>query len=400
VKLAIPLLKNRLGGVAYNTCTDISIIFGAQTMAFCFSSCFVFSSLVFSSCDQPRLSSSNCNVSLTGKELLEHIVITGGSSGIGFSFAKECLRNPKLVPHIRHLTIIARTKKQLASCKEELESIVDEAQGRLKVTIHTLAVDITDYHTLCKTVGCYMADTGSPPTMLCNVAGASSAGYMIDTPATQYDWLMRVNYLGSVHITKVFLPHMLRGGRSAAILFTSSAAGQLGLVGYSAYSPSKFALRGLAEALSMELSSNKKMSVTVCYPPDTSTPGYGREMSAGDKPKELELISQGGGLFSSEVVAKTTLQATLRGDHAVYFGLEGWMLSSLTAGMTPVTNLLDAICQISLMGVFRFVSLFYLLDFRRTVAKCQKQSHEKSPTSLCTEARVSLERDNEKEKVK
>lgn len=37
------------------------------------------------------------------------------------------------------------------------------------------------------------------------------------------------------------------------ILFTSSAAGLLGIYGYTAYSASKFALRGFAEALQMEV---------------------------------------------------------------------------------------------------------------------------------------------------
>ena len=39
------------------------------------------------------------------------------------------------------------------------------------------------------------------------------------------------------------------------IMFVSSQAGQIGLFGYTAYSPSKFALRGLAESLQMEVGS-------------------------------------------------------------------------------------------------------------------------------------------------
>ena len=46
--------------------------------------------------------------------------------------------------------------------------------------------------------------------------------------------------------------------------------------------------------------------------------------------------------------------------HSVYFTLEGWMLSNLTAGMSPVSSLADAVAQVSLNGIFRFVSFFYL----------------------------------------
>ena len=53
----------------------------------------------------------------------------------------------------------------------------------------------------------------------------------------------------------------------------------------------------------------------------------------------------------------------------VYFTFEGWMLSALTTGMSPVSTLGDAVTQVALMGFFRFVSLFYLNDFWRTLQK-------------------------------
>lgn len=51
----------------------------------------------------------------------------------------------------------------------------------------------------------------------------------------------------------------------------------------------------------------------------------------------------------------------------VYFTFEGWMLSNLTAGMSPVSDLGDALSQVVLSGLFRFISLFYLNDFWRII---------------------------------
>ena len=51
----------------------------------------------------------------------------------------------------------------------------------------------------------------------------------------------------------------------------------------------------------------------------------------------------------------------------VYFTFEGWMLSNLTAGMSPVVHLGDALSQVVLSGLFRFISLFYLNDFWRII---------------------------------
>ena len=53
----------------------------------------------------------------------------------------------------------------------------------------------------------------------------------------------------------------------------------------------------------------------------------------------------------------------------VYFGLEGWMLATLTAGMSPVFTMGDVLYQICLMSILRLVSLFYLFDFYRIIGK-------------------------------
>lgn len=63
---------------------------------------------------------------------------------------------------------------------------------------------------------------------------------------------MDLNFLGGVNVTKAAIKGMKdnNGGR---IVFISSQAGQVGVFGYTAYSASKFALRGFAESLQMEV---------------------------------------------------------------------------------------------------------------------------------------------------
>ncbi|KAK6027328.1 oxidoreductase, short chain dehydrogenase/reductase family protein [Ostertagia ostertagi] len=65
----------------------------------------------------------------------------------------------------------------------------------------------------------------------------------------------------------------MKSRRSGHISFVSSAAGQCAIYGYTAYAPTKFALRGLADALQMELSPYN-VNVSVLYPPNTDTEGY------------------------------------------------------------------------------------------------------------------------------
>ena len=62
--------------------------------------------------------------------------------------------------------------------------------------------------------------------------------------------MIDVNYLGSVKMTRALLPDMITQ-REGAIIFTSSVGGLVGIYGMAAYSGSKFAVRGYAEALAM-----------------------------------------------------------------------------------------------------------------------------------------------------
>ena len=61
------------------------------------------------------------------------------------------------------------------------------------------------------------------------------------------------------------------------------------IYGFSAYAPSKWALRGFAEVLQMELKPFNVL-VSVSYPPDTDTPGYQIEMI--DKPQITKTLSE------------------------------------------------------------------------------------------------------------
>lgn len=83
-------------------------------------------------------------------------------------------------------------------------------------------------------------------------------------------------------------------------------------------------------------------------------------------------------LSSDRSVAESMVTKALkqRPPFFIYFGLDGWMLQQLTAGMSPVTGLVDGMCQVFLMGLFRFISLFYLWDFDRIIAKCEKEKKE------------------------
>jgi len=74
-------------------------------------------------------------------------------------------------------------------------------------------------------------------------------------------------------------------------------------------------------------------------------------------------------------VAKKIVNSALkrRPPFSVWIGLDGWMLASLTAGMSPAHSIVATTCEIFLMGLLRFISLFYLMDFKNIVRKVGKK---------------------------
>ncbi|VFV45179.1 low quality protein: [Lynx pardinus] len=181
--------------------------------------------------------------------------------------------------------------------------------------------------------------------------------------------LMSVNYLGSVYPSRAVITTM-KERRVGRIVFVSSQAGQLGLFGFTAYSSSKFAIRGLAEALQMEVKPYN-VYVTVAYPPDTDTPGFAEENKT--KPLETRLISETVSVCKPEQVAKQIVKDAIQGNFNSSIGSDGYMLSSLTCGMAPVTSITEGLQQVVTMGLFRTIALFYLGSFDSIVRRCMMQ---------------------------
>jgi len=94
---------------------------------------------------------------------------------------------------------------------------------------------------------------------------------------------MEVNYFGTAIPIRRALPDLL-AVPGATLTCIASAAALVGVFGYGAYSPSKFAVRGLCEVLRQEYKPFG-LTVTGVYPPDVDTPMLTGEQRL--KPAEL-----------------------------------------------------------------------------------------------------------------
>jgi 3-dehydrosphinganine reductase len=145
---------------------------------------------------------------------------------------------------------------------------------------------------------------------------------------------MEVNYFGTVDLVRACLASM-RANRRGRIVLVSSGAGLIGLYGYSAYAPSKFAVRGFGEALRQELKP-EGISVSVVFPPDTDTPQLREEMRV--RPEITSRIAGGAKVKSAEDIAQAVWDGVKRGRFTIAPGFEMTMLSRFAGILSPILN--------------------------------------------------------------
>lgn len=240
----------------------------------------------------------------------KHVVITGGSSGIGKSLA---VLFAKIGAHV---TILARNKEKLQNALEEIEKARSDAQQK----ITSVSVDVSDYGALKKEFEVIENSVG-PIFGLVNCAGIAICGKVEEFTIEEVKTMIDVNYLGTLYPIQLVAPKM-KEQREGFVVLTASQVALMGMFGYSVYSSCKFALRGLAESLEMELRPYG-VSVTLALPPDTDTPGF--EIENKRKPVETKLLSESGGIYQPEEVAEKIARDALVKNITVY-ALNCWLL--------------------------------------------------------------------------
>jgi 3-dehydrosphinganine reductase len=226
------------------------------------------------------------------------VFITGGSSGIGLAAARA------VVAAGGEVAIAARGAERLEAARRELEGLRRRPDQRVRA----FGLDVSDA-TACDRVAREVVEAfGCCDVVLAN-AGVAHPSRILETPTEVYERMMRINYFGTVHAVRAFLPHFFERG-SGRIGVVSSMLGFMGIYGYSAYAASKFAQVGFAECLRQELV-GRNVTVTICYPPDTDTPQLAEENLI--KPPETKAISGEVETMRAEAVAEALLHGVARG---------------------------------------------------------------------------------------
>ena len=213
------------------------------------------------------------------------IFITGAGSGIGLATAQRFLQAGWFVGAF-DLNV------------EGVQALADQhGEGKVYADV----IDVTDDDSVSAAITAFTAATSGPMDVLFNSAGVLQIGPFADVPLDKHLWHMNVNFGGIMRVSLAALP-ALKATSGARVINMSSASADYGTPDFASYSATKFAVRGLTEALNLEW---QPQDIHVC----DVMPPFVRTAMLADKPDNVSSIERLGVRLTPEQVADSVWQA-------------------------------------------------------------------------------------------
>ncbi|MGE2835534.1 SDR family oxidoreductase [Mycobacterium sp. SMC-4] len=233
--------------------------------------------------------------------------VTGAASGIGRATALQ------LAAQGAELYLTDRDADGLAV------TVADARALGATVAEHR-ALDISDHDAVVAFADDIHANHPAMDVVM-NIAGISAWGTVDELTHQHWKSLIDINLMGPIHVIETFVPPMIAARRGGQLVNVSSAAGLVALPWHSAYSASKYGLRGLSEVLRFDLARHR-IGVSVVVPGAVKTPlvetvaivGVDRE----DPRVQFWTRRFGGHAVSPEVAAHKILRGVARNRYLIY----------------------------------------------------------------------------------
>lgn len=234
-------------------------------------------------------------------------VLTGAATGIGRALASRL------------------AGEGAALCLADIDGDALEGTARAlassgaSVSAHT--VNIADDRQV-ETFAREVAKRHGRADVLINNAGVALHGTVEEVSLADIEWVMSINFWGTVYGVKRFLP-LLKRQTSAHIVCVSSIFGIIAPPGQAAYCASKFAVRGFAESLRHELEGTN-VRVSTVHPGGVRTSiarsariGAGADPLKGERERaRFERLA----ITSPEQAAARIVRGMLRGEPRILVG--------------------------------------------------------------------------------
>ena len=238
------------------------------------------------------------------------VVITGAGSGIGRALALNLARRGSLLA----LSDVDETG---------LAETVDQVQKAGAIKVRSDRLDVADRDAF----GRYALDVVQEfdrVNVIINNAGVALAGDFTDLEYNDIDWIIGVNLWGVVHGTKEFLPHLIASG-DGHVVNLSSLFGLVSMPGQSMYNATKYAVRGMTEALREEmLVAGHPVGVTAVHPGGikTAIARNARVSAKESKEETARLFDEKLAKMTPERAAEIIVNGILKNRARVLVGLD------------------------------------------------------------------------------
>jgi 3-dehydrosphinganine reductase len=243
-----------------------------------------------------------------------HALVTGGSSGIGLATVR------RLAAQGARISVIALEDSYMDALRAAPPPLA---------SLHLETTDVSRREEAEAAIARCVAAHG-PCDLLITCAGIARPGYFHEIPIEVFERHMEVDYFGTLYCIRAVVPSMM-ARRRGTIVAISSAAGLISVFGYTAYGPSKFAVRGLCDVLRIELKPHR-IHVACVYPSDVDTPQLAGEEPY--KPAETRRVAGTVHPIPPEQAADAIVRGIRRRSPVIYTDAKTRLLAK-AAGAAP-----------------------------------------------------------------
>lgn len=240
----------------------------------------------------------------------QHVIVTGGASGLGLGFAVRLLARGCQVS-ILDLALSDAIRQQLsAACQK---------QGAWQYH----SVDVTD-EAICIASTKAAVESFGPPDLVIHCAGIILNRTVKEMKGADFKRIIDVNLNGSFHMASAVLPYMKAGSRLALI---ASMAGITSNYAYAAYGASKFGVVGLATTLRLEYEPLGIQISCIC-PPEVKTPMVTQERTPGNADEISLALKDYAGSLELDFAADDILKQLDAGRYLIIPGLHAQIVAT------------------------------------------------------------------------
>jgi uncharacterized protein len=226
-------------------------------------------------------------------------LITGSSNGIGYELARVHAEKGD------DLVLVARTKSKLDDLKEELEK-------KFTIKVYTIGKDLS-IPGAAKEVYNELKQKEIIVDYLENNAGFGDFGLFAETDWKKQEQMINLNITALAHLTRLFLPDMIRRKSGKILNVASTASFQPGPT-MSVYFATKAFVLSFSEAVNNEVR-DKGITITALCPGSTES-GF-HSVARGDN-----TLTENRKLPSSREVAEFGYRAMMKGKAIAIPGLK------------------------------------------------------------------------------